>query len=121
MKTFDRALAILLALGGVGHTLGSFAAYKHDPMTLLWSLTASEFIFLLAAVNYVRAGRPRDKALAWICLIGCVCWMIGAGRFGALIGNVFDVRVLIFVVLTLGLCVMSVRTIMVPRYTHSNG
>ncbi len=111
MKVLDRVLSVLLILGGVGHTLGSFQAYKNDQMTLLWSLSASLFIFLLGALNLVRAGRDRDVALAWLCLAGGLCHIVSSLRFGFLIGNFFDFRPLIFVIITLGLCAMCVRTL----------
>jgi hypothetical protein len=108
----DRALGCLLLLGGVGHTLGSFQAYGKDPMMLLWSLCASIFVFLLGGLNLLRAGRPGDRALAWLCLVAGICWIVASLRFGSLIGNVFDFRPLIFVVITLGLCGFCVRTAM---------
>jgi hypothetical protein len=111
LKILDRVLGCILILGGVGHTFGSVQAYKNDPMTLLWSLSASLFIFLLGTLNLVRAGRPEDATLAWICLIAGLCHIASTLRFGVLIANVFDVRVLIFTLVTLGLCAMSVRTI----------
>jgi hypothetical protein len=104
-----------LILGGVGHTLGSIQFYKNDQMTLLWSLSASLFIFLLGSVNLVRAGRPNDTTLAWICVVAGLCHIASTLRFGVLIGNLFDFRVLIFTLVTLGLCAMSVRTIVFNR------
>ena len=111
LKILDRILGCLLILGGVGHTLGSFAFYKSDPMMLLWSLCASLFIFLFGALSLVRAGRPADHTLAWICLVAGLCWIAASVRFGVLIGNLFDVRVIIFGVITLALCAMSARTL----------
>ena len=111
LKVLDRILGVLLILGGLGHTAGSLQAYKADQMTLLWSLSASLFVFLLAAVNLVRAGRPRDAPLAWLGLIGGLCFIATSLRFGWLIGNVFDFRPLIFILITLGLCTMCVRTL----------
>jgi hypothetical protein len=111
LKIFDRILSCLLILGGIGHTLGSFQFFKADPMTLLWSLCASLFIFLLAVVNLLRAGRPADHALAWICLVAGLCWIAVSVRFGMVIRNIFDVRVIIFAVITLALCAMSARTL----------
>ena len=64
MKILDRVLSSLLILGGIGHTIGSIKFYKSDPMTLLWALCASLFVFLFAAISLVRAGRPADTTLA---------------------------------------------------------
>jgi peptidoglycan/LPS O-acetylase OafA/YrhL len=115
LKILDRILGCLLILGGIGHTLGSFQTYKTDPMTLLWSLCASLFVFLLAAINLIRAGRPADTALAWLCLAAGLCWIVASLRFGALIGNLFDFRPMVFAVITLGLCAMCVRTLIMNR------
>jgi hypothetical protein len=111
MIALDRILSILLILGGIGHTLGSIHAYKDEPMTLLWSLCASLFVFTLAAVNLIRAGRPADKPLAWTGLLAGLCWIVASLRFGALIGHLFDPRPMIFAVITLGLCIFCVRTL----------
>ena len=73
MKVLDRILSGLLILGGVGHTAGSFSGYKSDQMMLLWSLSMSMFVFMLGALNLIRAGRVRDIPLTWVCLVGGVC------------------------------------------------
>ena len=54
-RTIERSLAVLLALGGAGHAFGSYTAFQHAPITLLWSLCAALFLFLLAALNWLRA------------------------------------------------------------------
>jgi hypothetical protein len=92
--------------------LGSLKVYKADPMMLLWALCASLFVFLFAAVNWLRCSRPEDMALAWICLVAGLAWIVASLRFGQLIGNVADARVLIFLFITLGLCAFSVRGIL---------
>jgi hypothetical protein len=115
LKILDRTLGCLLILGGIGHTLGSLQTYSSDQMTLLWSLSASLFIFLFAALSLLRAGRPQDTALAWLCLAAGLCFIVTNFRFGVLIGNLFDFRPMIFIVVTLGLCAMCVRTLIMKR------
>jgi hypothetical protein len=115
LKILDCILGRLLILGGIGHTLGSFRFYKTDPMTLLWSLCASLFVFLLAAINLMRAGRPGDTALAWLCLAAGLCWIGASLRFGSLTGNFFDFRPMIFTLITLALCALCVRTLVTNR------
>jgi hypothetical protein len=115
LKILDRILSCLLILGGVGHTLGVLQFYKSDQMTLLWALCASLFIFLFGAVSLIRAGRPQDRALAWICLAAGLCWIAVSQRFGMLINNLLDFRTLIFDVVTFGLCAFCVRTLLVKR------
>ena len=115
MKILDRILSCLLLLGGIGHTIGSLHFYKSDQMTLLWSLCASLFVFLFAAVNLIRAGRPHDTALAWVCLVAGLGWIAASLRFGVLIGDLLDFRPLIFGVITLGLCAFCIRTLVEKR------
>jgi hypothetical protein len=115
LKILDRVLGCILILGGVGHTFGSLQFYKNDRLTLLWALSDSLFIFLLGTLNLVRAGRSEDTTLAWICLVAGLCHIASTLRFGMLIGNFFDFRVVLFILVTLGLCAMSVRTIVSNR------
>jgi len=110
MKTVDRAFGCLMFLGGIGHALGSYEAYRNDHMALLWALSASFAIFLLAAVNLVRAGRKGDRALAWISVAGCLVWIGFVVWFGRLIGNMFDFRPLLNLIIALVLGSFSVRT-----------
>lgn len=79
-------------------------------MALLWALSASFAVLLLAAVNLLRAGRPGDRALAWVSLTGCLVWIGFVVQFGILIGNVLDFRPLIHLVLSGVLAVFSLRT-----------
>lgn len=106
----DRIFGYLLAVGGILHGFGSWAAYHAQPMALLWALSASFAVLLLAAVNLLRAGRPGDRALAWVSFAGCLVWIGFVVRFGILIGNVLDFRPLIHLVLTAALAVFSLRT-----------
>jgi hypothetical protein len=110
MKTIDRILAWILVLGGLGHGVGSYLGYKHEPLTLLWALSASLFGLLLAAINLLRAGRHADTALAWICLAGNLSLAASAFTFGVIIGNVFDPRALIQGLTTLALAGFSLRS-----------
>lgn len=114
MKWIDRALSCLLILGGVGHTLGVLDFYK-EPQTLFWSLTASELIFLLAAINLLRTWRPGDRALAAITAVASAAYFLFTLRFGQIIGNLVDFRVILFAALTLGLTAFSVRDALVRR------
>ncbi|MGB9032573.1 MAG: hypothetical protein WCC27_20785 [Acidobacteriaceae bacterium] len=110
MKTLDRIFACLLALGGIGHGLGSYAAYHVEPMTLLWALSASFAGELLAAVNLLRTCRPGDHALAWISFAGCLVWIGFVLCFGHLIHSFLDFRFLINFIVTAVLAIFSVRS-----------
>jgi hypothetical protein len=109
-KNIDRTLAVLLLLGAVGHTLGSFKTYGGQPMVLLWALCASVLVVLLGAINLLRVSRPRDATLAWICVGGMICWLACTLTFGHLIGNLLDFRIVIFAVLATGLILFGLRS-----------
>jgi len=106
----DRVFGVLLALGGIGHGLGAFKVYGKEPMVLLWALSGSFAIFLLAAINLLRTGRKGDRALAWVSAAGCVVWIGFALRVGQLIGNMFDFRPMVNVIVALVLAIFSVRS-----------
>ena len=110
MRLVDRIFSILLILGGIGHSLGSWEAFHSNQMELLWAWTASLFVFLLAAVNLVRASRPGDSTLGWICLVAGLAWIGASLRFGQLVGNIFDIHAVVFAIITLVLCGFSLRT-----------
>src|ERR1700741_5168649 len=103
LKAVDRSLSGLLLLGSVGHTLGVLQFYAGQPMILFWSLAAGALTFLLAALNFLRAGRPGDRALAWVTLAGTLFQLVITLRFGVLIGDLLDPRVIFFSVVCLGL------------------
>jgi hypothetical protein len=115
MKALDRVFGCLLFLGGIGHGLGSYEAYGKDPMALLWALSGSFAVFLLASVNLLRAGRKGDRALGWISLVGCAVWIGFVLCFGRLIGNMLDFRVLVNLVVTVALGIFSVRSVLLPN------
>ena len=115
MVWLDRTLAIFFILGGVGYSFGSFFAYRNNELELLWALCASLFVFLLGALNLLRTRRPGNGALAWICLTGCLCWIVGSVRFASLMGSYLEPHALIFSILSLGLCVFSVRSLVLAK------
>jgi hypothetical protein len=107
----DRVFAGLLLLFGLMHAVGSSLAYPFLSSELVWAISATVLAVLLAVLNFVRAGRPADTTLAWICAIGCAVWVVLALAFGVSIGNVFDSRVDLHALVALILALFSVRTI----------
>lgn len=114
MVVVDRILSVLIIIAGIWHAVGS-ARFYHDELTLFWALCSSLFIVLFGAVSLLRASRPGDGALAWICLVSGIAWIVAALRFGALTGRLVDSHVLAVVVITAGICVFSVRSLMLAR------
>lgn len=119
MKILDRICGWLLILGACGHSMGSYNAYKDQPMTLLWALSASIAGVLLAALNLLRVGRPTDRSLAWVCVVGNLVWLIFVYVFGRLIGNLLDFRVVIQASVTIALFVLSLHTALRASQTRS--
>jgi hypothetical protein len=109
LKRTDRVFAVILGLGSFGHSYGSLTSYGHQPITLLWSLTASVLVLLLGVLHLLRSLRS-DRVLAWILIAPTLFWLGSAVEFGILIGHPFDPRVLLFVVLSAGLIAFSLRT-----------
>jgi hypothetical protein len=109
----DRALAILLIIGaGGGHVAGSIAAYRHQPLVLLWSLGVGALGVLIGVVNLLRSFRPGDAALAWLGAATAAAWLALDIAFGVLIGHVLDARVLGFAVIALGLLAFSLQGVL---------
>ena len=109
MKILDRICGWLLIVGACGHSMGSYNAYKGQPMTLLWALSASIAGILLAALNLLRAGRPTDRPLIGVCVGGNLVWLVFVYVFGRLIGNLLDFRVVIQATITIVLLILSLR------------
>jgi hypothetical protein len=110
--TIDRVFGWLLVLGAALHAFGSVTGYGTQPELLVWSLSGTLAALLLAVLNLIRAGRPTDRALALVCLVGSIAWIAVALGFGAAIGNVLDPRALIHAVNAGALAAFSVRTLL---------
>lgn len=109
LKILDLTFGWLLVAGSVLHAAGSVAAYKGVPMLLLWSLSGTLAGLLLASLNLLRAGRPGDHVLAWVSFAGCLGWIAVALGFGAVSGNILDVRAPTHAINAVVLAAMSLR------------
>lgn len=112
MKLIDRIFGCLMFLGGIGHGFGSYMAYKNDHITLLWAWSTSFAVFLLAAVNLLRARREGDRPVAWISMAGCLVWIGFVVWFARLLGNPLDFRPLINLIIAAVLTGFSVRSLL---------
>jgi hypothetical protein len=110
MMIFDKALAVLLVLGAIGHTMGSMQFYKGQPHALFWALCTSVLIVLVAAMNWLRADRAQDAGLAWVTAAATLAYAGISIGFGFLIGNPLDWRALSFAAVSLALVALSLRT-----------
>ncbi|HTV04532.1 MAG TPA: hypothetical protein VME86_04125 [Acidobacteriaceae bacterium] len=114
MVWLDRSFSGLLILAGIVHAVDSFHYYS-DELTLLWSVCASLFIILIGVIGLMRASRPGDRALGWICLVSGLAWIAVAVWFGQVTGDPTRIHLLIVIAVTLGMCVFSVRTIVLAK------
>lgn len=106
----DRIFACLLLVFGLLHSLGSLKAYAFLSSELVWALAATCLAVLIAILNLVRAGRPHDATVAWICFASCIVWAILAVSFGVSIGNVLDPRPALHAVVAIVLAAFSLNT-----------
>jgi hypothetical protein len=110
LRLADRLVTVLLALGALGHAFGSLRVYAAGSSPLVWSEAGALCAALLAALNWLRAGRPQDAALAWICVVGCVAWVAIALAFGASVGSMADPRAVYHAAVAAVLAAFSLRT-----------
>jgi hypothetical protein len=110
MKIVDRVFGWLMALGSLGHSMGSLHAYGSRPELLLWAESATLAGLLVAALNLLRVGRPKDRTLAWISFAASLAWFALAFAFGKVVGNLLDIHAVIFIVITAVLAALSLRT-----------
>jgi hypothetical protein len=108
MKKFEFVLCALLAVGGIGHLLGTLTGYVPGTEVFIWSLTASVFVFVLVFLHVLRIVRPADRPVRAAANIVSVAWICLALAFGASVGNIADPRALMHAIVTLGLLITSV-------------
>jgi hypothetical protein len=101
-KSVDRIFCGLFAIAAAGHLFGTFTLAEIGSGLFVWSLSGVLAAALLVALNLLRNARQRDKSLAWITLIGNLCWIGIAILFGLSIGHVLDPRVLFHVIAAAG-------------------
>lgn len=77
----------------------------------IWSLGAALAGLVLGALNLVRAARPYDKPIALIAVVGTALWALIAFAFGKSIGNIFDPRPFIHVIVSVVLVIFCIRTL----------
>jgi len=111
MKRIDRSFGWLLMVGAAGHTAGTIMWTQPMSAIFIWSLGSALAAGLLGTLNIVRAGRPEDKMLAAITLVGTACWAPLALSFGVSIGNLFDPRAMFHAIVAIVLTIFSGMTL----------
>ncbi len=107
----DWLFCALMAAATAGHFFGTLTLIEHGTSLFVWSLAGVLAAALLVALNVMRIGRPNDRTLAWVCLVGCFCWVAIAVMFGQSVGNVMDPRALFHGFAALGLAILSWRSL----------
>ena len=69
----------------------------------VWSLSASGFVFLIVFLHTLRITRGNDRSVTVVSAVATVAWIGLALAFGAAVGDVADVRVLVHAGLSLAL------------------
>lgn len=110
-KILDRVFCGLMALATLGHLFGTFKMVQPGTAIFAWSLAGVLAAALLTVLNFLRSGRPQDKALAGITLAGNLGWVVIVVLFGLSLGNLFDFRVVFHGVAAVGLFFFSLRTL----------
>lgn len=95
MRRLELVLAGLLALGAVGHMIGTFTGYPWGSEVFVWSLAAVCYVFLIVFLQVLRINRPHDRPVMIAATLATAAWAALALGFGAAIGNVLDFRALI--------------------------
>lgn len=111
-KAIDGILALALLIGAALHAYGTVTSYQPGTEIFVWSLAGSLAAVLVAVLNLLRRGHPRDRALALTSALASLAWAAIALAFGAAIGDMLDVRVLWHAVAALGLAVLSLRSML---------
>lgn len=94
MRRLELVLAGLLALGAVGHLIGTFTGYPWGSEVFVWSLTAVCYVFLIVFLQVLRINRPDDRPVMIAATSATAAWAVLALGFGAAIGNILDFRAL---------------------------
>jgi len=114
-RRVDRAASILLALFAAGHGfLGTLATGSWMESATVWSFSGSVAAWMIAGVNWLRAGRPRDRALAAWALAGALGWAVLMVWLALAADMTRDVRIYLFIGVSLVLAGFSTRDLRRP-------
>lgn len=75
-RRIDRSAAVLLAVFAGGHAVpGTLMSSPFLDSATMWSFSGSVAAWLIAALNWMRVSRPKDRALAAWALAGALTWI----------------------------------------------
>ena len=112
MKRIDYFFSALLILLSAGHGIpGTLMRDGWDSPEAVWSFSGSVAAWLVAAINILRTGRPEDKGVAVVALLGSLSW-IGLMVWLAIVADmVLDIRIWLFVGTAAALAGFGFRTL----------
>ena len=99
-----------LIVASAGHTVGTVTWAEPMSGIFIW-WPGSSLAALLGVLNLVRAGRPSDRMIALITIVGTAVWAVLALVVGISIHNLLDPRPMIHVIVSVALVVFGVRTL----------
>jgi len=109
----DRVLALLLAVFSAGH--GFIGVLFTQPLletSTVWGFSGSIAAWAIAALNWLRAGRPGDFAIAFWALAGALVWIVLMIWLAAAAQMWQDMRIWLFVSVSGGLAIFGLRDIL---------
>jgi len=75
LRRLDRSFAVILAIFSAGHGIpGTLMVRPLDEPYAVWSFSGSVAAWMIAVLNWLRAGRPDDRPLAAWALVGNLAW-----------------------------------------------
>lgn len=112
----DRGAALLLALFSAGHGfLGTLATRDLMDSATVWSFSGSIAAWSVAVLNWLRTGRPGDRALARWALAGAVSWAALMVWLAFAADMLADPRPWLFVAVSAVLAGFSARDLLASR------
>jgi hypothetical protein len=108
----DRSLSVLLALLAAGH--GFIGVLSTEPFLdshTVWSFSGSIAAWAIAALNWLRAGRPDDIVIAIWAVAGALAWALLMIWLAAAADMFRDIRIWLFVIVSVGLVAFGLQTI----------
>jgi hypothetical protein len=110
LKWVDRGACLLLVLFAAGHAfIGTLMIRPWTETGTLWSVSGSLAAWMIAALNWLRSGRPHDKALTFWSLVGAVAWICLMIWLMEIAGMWRDPRPWLFILVSLVLSAFSVH------------
>lgn len=95
MRKLEWGLIGVLALGGIGHLVGTFMGYPPGSEVFVWSMTAVFYVFAVVFLQVLRLRRPNDRFIRIGASAATTAWMVAAMAFGGAIGSLLDPRALL--------------------------